>query len=644
MAPKRILVVCPHPEGVAPAQRLHYEQYFGHLRANGFEITVSPFMTRAFWRLAYQRGHFAAKVFWTLVGYLFRVRDVFRLPFYDGAYVFLWVTPFGPPIFERVFRWLSRRMIYDINDLVFLRRASVANRFLAFLKGRSKPLYLMRSADHVVVCTPYLESIVREHHPCVTDIPTTVDTDVYLPRERHANDHKLVLGWSGSHSTAPFLHLLDSVLKDLARELDFVLLVIGAPDFRMEGVAVEAVPWRLETEVEDLRRIDIGLYPLPDELWVQGKGGGKAVQYMALGIPPVASPFGCTDRVVVDGVSGFLATTSEEWKSRIRALAADPELRRLLGAAGRRRVEEMFSVRSKCPVYLDIFRMAYGTPEDGNLDPETVRAFGREWSIFDHAGRVRGEARRTFEEYFSMFPWESLPAGAEGFDVGCGSGRWARFVADKVRRLHLVDPSVEALAVARRNLVEAPNCEFHLAGVDNMPMPDESMDFGYSLGVLHHLKDPQAGLRACAAKLKPGAPFLVYLYYALENRPGWYRWLWWLSHPLRVIISRLPPAARYIVTQLIAGAVYWPCARLCLRMERAGWDVSSWPLAYYRNRSFYAMRNDALDRFGTRVEKRFTMDEIRGMMAAAGCENISFRQGPPYWCVLGFKEAADRKA
>jgi len=273
----------------------------------------------------------------------------------------------------------------------------------------------------------------------------------------------------------------------------------------------------------------------------------------------------------------------------------------------------------------------------GNVDRKTVEGFGLEWTWFDQSALDDAEARDLFEAYFRLFPWNELPPEAQGFDAGCGSGRWARMVAPRVSRLHLVDASGDALAVARRNLSHADNCEFHHAALDRMPIPDGSMDFGYSLGVLHHLPDTAAGLGACVEKLKPGAPFLVYLYYAFDNRPAWFRMVWKASDWLRHSISSAPPALRYLASQMLAGMVYLPLARGAHLAERAGVDVSGWPLSGYRHRSFYTMRTDALDRFGTRLERRFQAREIEQMMRQAGLERIRFSPEPPYWCAVGFR-------
>jgi SAM-dependent methyltransferase len=275
-------------------------------------------------------------------------------------------------------------------------------------------------------------------------------------------------------------------------------------------------------------------------------------------------------------------------------------------------------------------------PGPTNADPATVRGFGEEWSRFDQSALDEGEAQRIFEEYFSYFPWHELPDAAEGFDAGCGSGRWAKFVARRVGRLHLVDASENALQVARRNLAGYPHCEFHVASVDAIPVPEASQDFGYSLGVLHHVPDTAAALRACVARLKDGAPFLVYLYYALDDRPLWFRALWRATDVVRRGVSRLPFRVRAAFAEVVAVSVYWPLARTARTVERAGLSPQGIPLAHYRDASFYTMRTDALDRFGTRLEKRFTEADVRALMESAGLERVLV-YGPRYWCAVGYK-------
>lgn len=279
---------------------------------------------------------------------------------------------------------------------------------------------------------------------------------------------------------------------------------------------------------------------------------------------------------------------------------------------------------------------------DNNVDPDVARGFGEEWSTFrqdeDHLSAQ--QRREIFDDYFRVFPWAMLPpGGGTGIDIGCGTGRWSMLVAPRVAHLHLLDASPQALAVARENLKSAANVSFHAASVAAIPLPDASLDFAYSLGVLHHVPNTQAAIEAIAAKLKPGAPFLIYLYYALDNRPVWYRLLWRLSNFGRLIISRLPHRLRYVLSQIIAALIYWPLARLATLLSGFGRSPRGLPLAYYADKSFYVMRTDAYDRFCTRLEKRFTLQEIEAMLKRAGLVDIRFSDREPFWCAVGFKPA-----
>jgi SAM-dependent methyltransferase len=273
-----------------------------------------------------------------------------------------------------------------------------------------------------------------------------------------------------------------------------------------------------------------------------------------------------------------------------------------------------------------------------NLDEATVASFGDEWLRYDQTKVDEAELVRMFERYFHIFPWASLPPKAEGFDMGCGSGRWSKLVLPRVGLLHCIDASQEALAVARRNLAGAANVDFAHSTADDVPLRDSSQDFGYSLGVLHHIPDTQAALNACVRLLKPGAPFLVYLYYRFDNRPAWFRLIWLLSERLRTRICNLPARLKQLVTDFIALIVYWPLARTAFLGEIFGLNMRHLPLYDYRERSFYTMRTDARDRFGTPLEQRFTRKEIRSMMELAGLRNILISDNEPFWCAVGTKD------
>ncbi len=273
-----------------------------------------------------------------------------------------------------------------------------------------------------------------------------------------------------------------------------------------------------------------------------------------------------------------------------------------------------------------------------NYDSDVIDDFGDEWDAYDQSSVDYAELEKQFLDYFKLFSWDESITNGVGADFGCGSGRWARFVSDKVKSLICIDASEKALNVAKRNLTDKNNCRVLQAKVGELPIPDNSLDFAYSLGVLHHLPDTAAAIKDCVSKLKSGAPFLIYLYYAFDNRPKWFAFIWKCSDIFRRVISKMPFVIKYPLSNIIAAIVYYPLARLTLLIEKMGVDVINVPLTEYRAKSFYTMRTDALDRFGTRLENRFAQVQIKKMMEDAGLINIRFSDIAPYWCAIGTKQ------
>lgn len=357
---RRLVVLCPYPIDRAPSQRLKFEQYYADWRAHGWTVDVRPFWDEAAWRVLYRPGLRVAKAAALARGLARRLEDFEAARRADLVYVHLEAAPVGPPWIERRLAMAGVPMVYDIDDLVHLAHSSGANRFMRAVRGRAKVPELIQLARQVIVCTPYLAEYARGLNPNVTNISSTIDTDAYQPRATSPSTEAIVIGWSGSHSTSPYLHLLDGVLRELQRELGVRVLVIGDAGFRADGLDLEARAWRLEREVADLREIDVGVYPLPHEEWVLGKSGLKALQYMALAIPPVVENVGVNPEIVRDGENGFLARGAEQWAERLRALVRDPGLRERLGREARRTVEERYSVRANAPRYRAVLEAAAG--------------------------------------------------------------------------------------------------------------------------------------------------------------------------------------------------------------------------------------------------------------------------------------------
>ncbi len=278
-----------------------------------------------------------------------------------------------------------------------------------------------------------------------------------------------------------------------------------------------------------------------------------------------------------------------------------------------------------------------------NADPATVAAFSDQWRRFHWSNRQSNlsEQRRLFDRFFSLFPWDSVDRSSRGVDMGCGTGRFAQFVLSRVGHLTCIDASPVAIEAARDKLAPFDNVDFINAPVGSQAiyqkLGEGTLDFGYSYGVLMCVPDTEGAIRDCARLLKPGAPFLLYMYYNLDNRPDWYRLVWRASDRLRHAIARMPPGPRNALCEVLAGAAYWPLARAARLGEKLGANVENWPLTDFRHSSFLRMRNNSRDRFGTPLEKRFSLEEMKQMMRAAGFRDIVHRDGPPYWCLLGFR-------
>ena len=350
------MFLAPYPIDKAPSQRLKYEQYYQAFQNEGHEIETKSFISEKFWSFIYKEGHLIKKLMFTITSYFKRFVHLFTLRKYDVVYIHLWVTPFGFPIFEFFALLLSKKVIYDIDDMIFLGHASKANRLVSLIKGKNKIHFLLKKANHVITCTPFLDAYARNFNQNTTDISSTIDTELYIP-EKKENNNQVVLGWSGSYSTSKYLKLLEPVFIELLGKIEFKVLVIGDENFEFENnrIPVETLPWKLDSEVANLNRIDIGLYPLPDEPWVYGKSGLKALQYMSLGIPTIAQDIqGANQRIIQHSENGFLADTNLNWLKFITELYADFGLRKRMGAKAKITVENKYSIKSTSPIYLKI--------------------------------------------------------------------------------------------------------------------------------------------------------------------------------------------------------------------------------------------------------------------------------------------------
>jgi glycosyltransferase involved in cell wall biosynthesis len=352
----RVAAWVPESKGVTPGQRFRIEQWESALRSEGIELTYFPFLDGTTATLLKHRGQplRKAKRLTTLLGR--RLRLAARMRGFDLVYVFRETALIGPALAERVLARRGLPFVLDFDDSVWIRYVSPANAYWSYLRFPGKTATTCRLSTHVMAGNETLAAYARRQAERVSVVPTTIDTDIYVPRP--TGNLIPVIGWTGSYSTGQYLNLVKPVLQRLSRRLNFRVRIIGARDFEIEGVDVEVLPWRAESEVRDLADIDIGLMPLPDAAWERGKCGLKALQYMALGVPAVVSPVGVNSTIVTHGETGLLASSEQEWEAALERLLLDPDLRRRLGSSGRACVERAYSTAVHAPRVAEIFRGA----------------------------------------------------------------------------------------------------------------------------------------------------------------------------------------------------------------------------------------------------------------------------------------------
>lgn len=352
----RVLALMPALYDTSPGQRYRLEQWEPLLRERGVEITFASFEDKDLHALLYKRGMMGKKLQLVTRGLGRRLSLVRRVKDYDLVYILREAALLGPPVFERLIAQSGVPVVFDFDDAIFVSYRSPSNGYLSYLKFASKTKTICRIASHVMVGNPYLADYARQVNDRVTVIPTTIDTEKYRVPERKDKGGPVVIGWTGSYSTVQHLDTMRGALKKLAEKESFRLRVIGTPSYECPPVDVEAMPWRAETELEDLSEIDIGMMPLPDDRWSKGKCGLKALQFMALGIPTICSPVGVNTDIIQDDQNGFIAGTEDEWVEKLTRLLRSAELRQRLGHAGRVTVEEKYSAITQTPRVYEIFK------------------------------------------------------------------------------------------------------------------------------------------------------------------------------------------------------------------------------------------------------------------------------------------------
>ena len=354
----RILALVPSPYNTSPGQRYRMEQWEPLLRSYGVEIVFESFKSEELNELLLKPGKQWQKGRLLTRAYSRRAALVRSAHEYDAVYIYNEAALLGPPLLERMIRRAGVPIIYDFDDAIFLPYAyiSPANGYFRLLKFPMKTRTICRLASHVMVGNAYLADYARRLNSQVTIMPSTIDTTQYQIGAPKLSDGIPVIGWTGSYSTLQYLDAMKGMLQRLAKRERFRLCVIGAPDYQIEGVEVESLPWNPASEVADLLPIDIGIMPLPDDRWTRGKCGMKALQYMALGKPVVCSAVGAGVSIIRDGENGFLARTEDEWIDRLTTLLQQRLLRERLGKVGCKIVAAKYSAAMHAPRVYNVFK------------------------------------------------------------------------------------------------------------------------------------------------------------------------------------------------------------------------------------------------------------------------------------------------
>lgn len=353
-----ILVLVPSLYDTAPGQRFRIEQWACYLEREGFRFTFLSFEDEELHDILYQYGRYGRKAGLVLRAVMRRVNQLRHLTDYDAVFLHREAAIIGPALLER---WIAKKqvpMVYDFDDPIWLPYRSPANSFLSRLKFQNKVATVCKLASAVIVGNSALEQYARKYNSNVYVVPSTINIRQY-PVKPYKQEWPITLGWSGSHSTLPFLKTIHAVISKLAQRYKTRLLVISHSEhYHSDGLAVEVIAkrWRASTEALDLHDMDIGLGPFPPTGWNPWRCHGKVLQYMAIGVPAVASPVGIIPTYIHDGENGFLADSEDEWIEKLSLLIEDADMRQRLGERGRTLIEEKYSAHVWAPKVGEILR------------------------------------------------------------------------------------------------------------------------------------------------------------------------------------------------------------------------------------------------------------------------------------------------
>lgn len=359
----KILFITPYPFGEAPSQRFRFEQYLQFLLKSHYNYKFASFLDVDAWQKLYKPGNIASKLSALLKGYMRRALLMFNLSKYDYIFIHREAAPLGPPVFEWIIAKIWRKkIIYDFDDAIWLPNTSKNNRWAAGLKWHKKVADICRWSYKISCGNSYLADFARKFNSNVVIQPTTIDTldlhnpDLFVVKKVTESKEIPIIGWTGSHSTMPYLKLIEPALQHLEKSHTFIFRVISNHPPEMNLQCIDYVPWSKSKEIEDLLNIDIGLMPLEDDIWAKGKCGFKCLQYMALGIPALISPVGFNNELILHGEEGYFCQKDEDWINFMKELLQNPSGRKKMGEKGRKKVVKHYSILSNKSNFMNLFR------------------------------------------------------------------------------------------------------------------------------------------------------------------------------------------------------------------------------------------------------------------------------------------------